>query len=206
MSDEGDDSRFLLYMPGVIDRLEERDFFVRAISQAYGFFAQTFGWNVTLNRRRLFEAYEAWQVAVQQTLEHDTDQFTTKLDHFKNAAFITHALQRNVVVNDIVKAPLGPGETDKPKTASQIQFARYGNEICALHAGFVICLSYETYARGKREGIDPNQLSLQALPAYLQSEYPRLMKHKDIAAPALYMIFRALFDTLSWRIEPPSAG
>ena len=207
MSEEGEEEKFWLYAPGVINLLEDRDYFVRAISQFYFKIASQSGWLITISERRLWDAHDLWQTSAQAALDYDTDQYTKTLDHFKHAAFIAFWLQRSVTISEMVSPSAGEAKpTTETTSAKQIHFARYGNEICALYTGFLICLSYETNMVANKQKVAPSDISLASMPGFLQSEYPRLMKHKEVSAHALYMVFRSLFETLEWEVTSPEAG
>lgn len=211
----GDDDEFLLYDAGVIDRLCDRAFFHDAISQFYIRLAEKFGCNVDLSMRRLGEAHDYWQGDVERTLAMGTDHETTELDHFKHAAFIAFWLRRLVLINNIWFRPEdrhSAAAGDTAPSPMQIQFYRFGNEICALFAGFYICLAYETYAMSKRREREGNMqvisdgVFVREMPSHLMSEYPKLLKHKNISPHALYMLYRSLFDNLQWTTESRAAS
>ena len=42
---------------------------------------------------------------------------------------------------------------------------------------------------------------VQEMPKHLLTEYPRLLKHKNVSPHGLYMLYRSLFDTLKWEIR-----
>jgi hypothetical protein len=213
VSAQDDEDEFLLYDAAAVRRLQDRPFFLRAIEQFYHNLARTFGCRITVSERRIGEAHDLWQADVARTLAHDTDEDTTELDHFKNAAFIADWLRRRGPINDVefleesrVETTHGQGAETAPSSA-QIQFYQYGAELCALYVGFYICLAYEVYAMAERE-IDTSKtrvisdaVGVRAMPRHFQSEFPRLLKTKDVSAHALYMIYRSLFDTLEWEIN-----
>lgn len=216
MSDTGDenhghgDDDFLLYDAGVIERLFERGFFREAIAQFYIGTAREFGCNIDLSERRIGDAHDYWLGDVERTLTSSTDDETTELDHFKHGAFIAFWLRRLVIINDIWFRPEDHATSiagESVPSVAQIQFYRFGNEICALYAGFFICLAYETYAKTERlrQGdvtrVITDATYVQAIPDTIRNEYPKLLKHKNVSPHALYMLYRSLFDTLQWNIQ-----
>jgi hypothetical protein len=216
VSDTGDDDHFMLYAPGSIPRLQDRAYFRRAIAQFYAMTAAIYGCSISLSDRRIGEAHDFWLADAERTLASATSDEVTELDHFKHAAFIAFWLRRLVPINDIYfSPPLEEGKAPEPK---QIQFSRYGAEICALFAGFYICLSYETCAMADREEGEPvsvisDATGVKRMPAHFQSEFPRLLKHKNVSPQAIYMLYRGLFDQLEWDImvrspddDPPTTS
>lgn len=207
-SEGGDDDVFLLYGPGIIHNLRNRDFFLCAVSQFYLRMAATYGCRISVSNRRIGEAHDFWLWDVKCTLDHATDDQTIELDHFKHAAFIAHWLQRFLPINDIYYDP--HPKADGAPSAAQIQFSRYGAELCALFAGFYICLGYETHSVAAQAdppvSVISDAIGVKSLPPYFLSEYPKLLKQKSISPEALYMLFRSLFVQLEWEVAVRSSG
>lgn len=206
MSDTDDDG-FLLYNPGVIELLKDRDFFARAIAQFYALTAGQHGCSITLSDRRLKEAHAAWTHDCNHALQSETDKDTIALDHFKHSAFIAFWLRRSIPINDIFFVAEKKAEGGVPSVA-QRRFAQYGNEIAALYAGFTVCLAYETAAMLEREEgedgkphIISDAIGVQSFPPYLQNEYPRILKHKSMSPHGMYMLFRSLFYQMQWAVK-----
>lgn len=210
MADDGDDD-FLIFDPGAIQKLQaDRDFFKRAIAQFYIRVAETHGCNVVLSDRRIGEAYDFWMDDVERVLGNDVPDDTVALDHFKHAAHLAFWLRRHIPINDVafraemqVVEHTVSGERRIP-TKAQVEFATYGNELCALLVGFYICLAYEVCAMAKRDPkkgattVVSDGIGVKRLPSHFQAEFPRLLKHKPVSPHALYMLYRSLFDTLEW--------
>lgn len=209
--DGGDEEdEFLLFESGVIEKIKVRPVFQKAIVQFIQRTAEVFGCHVTLSARRLDEAHDFWIGDVKRTLNTATTEDTTELDHFKHAAFIAFWLRRLVPINDIYflnesRVPSAAGADNTAPTDAQINFYRFGNELCALCVGFYICLAYETYAMAMREASDSTPViydgvGVKALPSNFLWEYPGLLKHKNVSPHGMYMLYRSLFDRLDWDV------
>lgn len=142
-------------------------------------------------------------------IEEEGAALEPSLDHFKHGAFLAYWLKRNLPINSIEyldkQGQLIPrGEAYEP-TPRQKFFSRYGNEYCALLAGFKIVLNYQlqTHQEGRSEDEDENLAEVRRilksaeLPDRFVNEFPRLLKHKNISPHALYMTFCALFERVA---------
>lgn len=206
-----DDDGFLLFNADIVPRLKDREFFKRAFSQFCMLTANQYGCEVTISDRRMGEAYDFWIGDVERALQNGTDEETTELDHFKHAAFIAFWLRRLIPINDIWFQATA-GNDGCGASAPQVRFSRYGNEICALSAGFMICLSYELAAMEEREThgqktqVISDAVAVKELPRHFLSEYPKLLKHKNLSPHSMYMLYRSLFDSLSWEAKGRAAA
>ncbi len=212
MTDVSDkDDEFLLFNPNIIPLLKDREFFRRALSQFYILMAGTYGCTVTLSDRRLSEAHDFWLGDVLRTLHSGAADDTTDLDHFKHAAFIAFWLRRLIPINDVWFRPNAANDA-APPSGPQVKFSRFGNEICALLAGFYICMTYETVAMAERETdtqdarVISDAVAVRELPPHFLSEYPKLLKHKVLSPHSMYMLYRSLFDSLTWEIRGRAAA
>lgn len=89
-----------------------------------------------------------------------------------------------------------------------MRFYRYGDELCALFVGFYRCLAVETLAMtGRMTSEDgavtvvSDAVGVRKMPKHLISEYPKLLKHKNVSPYGLYMLYRSLFDTLERDVQ-----
>lgn len=208
------DEEFLLYDANAINKLKDRNFFRQAIAQFYLNVAETHGCIVTISDRRISEAYDFWIADLERSLHLGSDEKTVELDHFKHAGFIAFWLRRLVPINDIwfiederVAAVAGDEAATAP-SAGQIRFYRYGNELCALFVGFYLCLAVETLAMtGRMTSEDgavtvvSDAVGVRTMPKHFNSEYPKLLKHKNVSPHGLYMLYRSLFDSLEWDVQ-----
>ena len=209
---------FLLYDPNAIRNLKDRASFIEIIGQFYVKTAEAFGCSVSVSSRRLGEAYDFWIGDEARALHFGTEVETTELDHFKHAAFIAFWLRRLIPISDIwfdrddrVAAIAGDADSTAPSEA-QIRFYRVGNELTALLVGFYICLGVETLqmtqriTRAGNTRVISDATGVRQIPGHFLTEYPKLMKHKNVSPHALYMVYRSLFDTLEWTVEGREAA
>jgi hypothetical protein len=43
-------------------------------------------------------------------------------------------------------------------------------------------------------------IGVQQLPSHFVTEYPKLLKHKNMSPHGLYMVYRSAFESLIWQI------
>lgn len=203
-----------LFSPGIIPELRDKDRFVDVMCQFYGDMAGHHDCYITTSQRRFRDAHALWQEdAGRMELQRHPD--SRALDHFKDASIISFWLRRMVPINDIQIASeysaeyVKGGDLDSAKlTRVQAHFAKYGSELCALFAGFYLCLSYEVQRAddNKKAAKNVSILGDQSsqpleLPDRFLDEYPMLMKTKNISAHGLYMMYWALFADIRWRVK-----
>lgn len=77
-----------------------------------------------------------------------------------------------------------------------------GTELSALFAGFLICLVYEAQKASPVSGTSQvlGLGPMPNLPERFETDFPVLMKTKNVSPQALYMMYAALFTPFSWRI------
>jgi hypothetical protein len=196
-----------LARPDILEQFEDPDWFVHCFGLFYDRTAADWGCAVTVSGTRLHEVRDLYVEDLIRTRmfgmdrkdkESDAEQV---LDHFKHGAFLTYWLKRNMPINS-VDPILKDG---KPASDEQKFFLRYGNEYCALLAGFKIVLNYQLQA--KREKLKGDEaaktekiskmLAAAKMPDRFRNEYPRLVKHKALSPHAFYLMFTALFEHVS---------
>jgi|SRR5579871_4080232 len=170
-----------LYAPDVLEKLAEPGWFGRCMSLHYERTAKKWGCTLIMSERRFRDAFESWREDLVRTLDQ-MEAGTEKLDHFKQAAFLTFWLRRSCPINDIWLASPGSEANDHQK-----HFVQFGSELCALLAGFSVCLTYEVGTE-EFEGVRFTEKFFY--------EVPMLFKHKNISPQGIYMMFLGLFGQL----------
>jgi len=204
-----DDEAFNLYFNSdILKRVQDdRDAFIETLKGFFDSHATAWDCRLTISYRRLGEAYDFWRADVDRTLAKGIAGETTELDHFQHAAFIAFWLRRAVPINDIwwVKGsrsevvesslPTVQHVAFKPSN-EQAFFARYGNELCSLSAGYYVCLAYE--AAPKQADTEVGNVEKKLLAAApgrrFLFEFPKLLKHKNMSAHGLYMMYYSMFQ------------
>lgn len=205
---------FALFAPNIVDTLLDRENFIDIVGEFYESLAKRYECAISVSHRRLGDAHDFWLADIPRTLSWGSDPSTVELDHFKHASIISFWLRRQIPINDIwfgsgnVATKVRGGDELFRATQKQADFSRYGSELCALYVGLYICLAYEIQAiRVKaedREGSGDKILLMEAeikrirLPSQFKSEYPMIMKHKNLSTHAMYMLYRSLFANIGW--------
>jgi len=205
-----------LFAVDVLDKMADRQWFSDCVADFYGRTAVQWGCNIDVSGRRLGEAHDFWRDDADRTLLLGIDidarrapedyGAISSLDDFKHAAMIAYWLRRLVPINTIrfVADETYPrAVAESSVSTEQSHFSKYGNEMCALFVGFMLCLNHEMQAQeAKRKGGERAQYLAQRptilreirLPKRFVYEYPRLLKHKNISWHSVYMTYRSLFE------------
>ena len=197
-------------------RLRDREAFAYCLNNFYGLVAAQWKCTVAMSERRLGDAHDFWISDVKRTEGFEMDPHEepgsrkTKIDHFKHASIIVFWLRRLVPINE-TWPDLPDGSVFEASsytvTGDQDFFLQYGNEYCALMAGFFLIQNYEMQAaeeRAAKNGIkftDDDRREYVArlrLPERFKYEYPKLLKHKNISHHAIYMMYRSLVDAIGY--------
>jgi len=218
MSSSAGPDPYSLSRPKILEDLRDIEWFGECMNRFYRRTARQWNCVVEPSARRLLDACDFWMEDESRTLAFgidqsetadDADAKPTELDHFKHASILAFWLRRLVPINTTWPADADGrviNDDDYVPTERQNHFLLYGNEWCALLAGFQIALNYELQRASAEAGKDgvPSDferlLALRevALPDRFIYEFPRLLKHKNISPHAIYMTYRSLFDRFGW--------
>ena len=221
---DGGREPFDLLSTDALVQLGDRDSFIACLDEFYRMVATQWGCEVITSDRRLGDAHDFWLDDVNRTQHLGIDRKRgappdeeTQLDHFKHGSIVAFWLRRLVPINETWHLmPNGQVDDSGRYTPgdAQAHFLQYGNELCALLAGFNLIVNYELQRRQedlKAAGIEITEASRREyvrrlmLPARFKYEFPKLLKNKNISSHALYMMYRALFDAVI-PVEPPPTG
>jgi hypothetical protein len=134
---------YTLFQRDIIQKLEDRRWFIECIAANFVNLATKWGCSVSLSVRRLGETYDFWREDQGRTISEGIEE-SESLDHFKHASFIAFWLRRMLPINQTTVVGRNPTQPDESADAGADQkfFLQYGCEICALLIGFQICLFY----------------------------------------------------------------
>lgn len=165
--------------PGVIT---PQDWFVKAMSLAYGSLASVYNCEVDLSKRRLLEARKHWQQDLERVI---LDGDSERPDHFKEAGFLAYWLRRRIVVNESSKI------SGAPNIIYLNEFLEYTNEFLAFLVGFRVCLFFEATRASGAARVD--MLHQYRLNIEYLKDVAVLLHHKNVSPHSLYIIYRSLF-------------
>lgn len=201
------EDKYIIFQKEIIKQLEKRQWFIDCIASNYNSIALSWNCSVLMSVRRLGEAYDFWREDHTRTLSEGI-QTSVSLDHFKHASFIAFWLRRMLPINQtLIHSKYQSIPDDRNATDNQKFFFRYGNELCALLIGFMICLFYEaSYIAANQEVLQlvPNRLDCirqYRLPPEIISDFVMIMKHKNMSPHALYLLYKSLFTVISPKIS-----
>lgn len=193
---------YYLLQDEIIERLKDREWFIRCIGRNYQQLAARWGCRVHMSVRRLGEAHDFWLEDVDRVLKVGIQAGTTDLDHFKHASFIAFWLRRMIPVNDTNREPQSV-MARTATSAEQSKFFRYGNELCALLIGFQLCLFYESSKALEKDGkivpVVPDRMAYIKeinFPEGLRDDFAMVLKHKNISPHSLYLLYKSLFANI----------
>jgi hypothetical protein len=210
-----DDEPWDLLNTHFLTKALDRDLFIDAFWDFYRTLAASWGCEVELSDRRLGDAHDFWIADFKRTEVYGIDEpkkprngadVRIELDHIKHASIIAFWLRRLVPINTTnIALPKNVAFDANAYAPDSDQgfFLQYGNELCALLAGFYISLNYQLQLWEHRVREDTGQDLSGRRPEIVRQfqlhdrvldEYPKLLKHKNISWHALYMTYRALFD------------
>lgn len=200
---------FTIFQKSIIQRLEDREWFIDCIAYNYSLLAQSRGCGVSMSTRRLGEAFDFWREDNTRTLSEGIET-SVNLDHFKHASFVAFWLRRMIPINQtVVVSEYQAVPQKKNATEQQKFFLRCGNELCAFLIGFQICLFYEFGTKfegdnvvdlvGQLQGTRLRKLQQHFLPPAMVADFVMILKHKNMSPHALYLLYKSLFATIAPR-------
>lgn len=198
----GSKENYSLLQDGIIERLEDADFFIQCMSRNYAILADKWDCWVSLGSRRFREAHNFWREDVDRVKREDMPAETKQLDHFKHASYIAFWLRRMLPIYFTNARPFDSKTAVNKENVGE--FFKYGNEIIALLIGFQICLFYESSRVVEHEkGITPIYPDRAAylrgfkFPHALLHDFATVLKHKNISPHSLYLMYKALFTEMA---------
>lgn len=157
------------------------DFFVNFVNYNYNVFARPYSCLVKVHVRRTVEALDIFLDDSARALKKL--HMSTELDEFKTAGFLAYWLRRRCVVDAIELA--GPRDSAVSPTNLQMEFIKYGNEICAFNTGFHFCLRFQAKSEADARKIRVDYAFIRETAAFMST--------KNVSPHSLYLIYRALF-------------
>lgn len=199
---DDENRQYDLLQPDIINKLQDRSFFIKAVVSNYALAAQQVGLAPLCSERRTSEAYFYWQSDIKRTLSEGIEATTVELDHFKHAAFIPFWLRRVIPINEIrVELPQGEDKSSL-RYQRRIRYYKFGNELSSFLIGYKICANYEA---GRIYAADSKVKPIITRLDYLKSLHLRdeflddflmLIKHKSMSPYSVYMMYRSLFSKI----------
>ena len=164
------------------------DFFYEVISGHSSIVAARFNSKVILSPTRLHEAQVLWINDLEGMIEGGKiSQPTVEPCEYKHAAFLCYWLRRRVIVESCSRL-----DTEAP--VSNLDFNRFKSEFIALHVSLEL-LGYHVFSEGAQVGSDMS--SSVVLSNDFVHEMLVLLHHKNVSPHSLYLIFKALFVSVT---------
>lgn len=197
--------KFDLYQDGILAKLKaDEKFFRNCMTDNLMAVAAEYSCDIHVSANRLGDTFAYWKSDLDRVLDHDLDDRTVELDHFKHASFLCFWLRRHIPVSMTFFVPR-PTDISEA-SVKQKYFAMYGNETCAIRVGMELCHAYElrrlrsVMAKNSTEqklaqfkNLWERLTSANLLDPEFEIDFAATLKHKNNSPHSINLIFRSIF-------------
>lgn len=177
-----------------LSRLVDRDAFAAIIGANFIEVGALWGFDTDPSEWRLCEAHAFWVSDIEHAPLPPVTRTIERADLFKHASYIAFWLRRFIPIDALYHE----GHLVTPATVvrlpeNQKNYARYCNEVCAIHVGYQLFLG-AVWNEMRQSAVPVFRPESWRLPEELQLEAALVLKRKNISPQALYLFYSSFFS------------